>query len=373
MSVKAEDNIMLESQKPIFDIAADTDQYFWHTSTGADTGAHITEIPQEDFLDDPANGGYNLLARSNGLAIRDGLTELAKFASAGVQIGADNTVHGIFTASALDFYDPTARLLRLSGTREDIYQRAYLVANLSTSTSTSVPSSAVRLKSSSGDTTSQLLLLADEEIHPQYNHGEIRIQGNYAGTFQDTEYTEALDSWLFVGSSYGSRGWEIQSTIEYEDNKGNFAENEAFISGTPGTDASGVGDLDLGLGTDRVYTAIRLSLLGAGVKGQIYFETARLYSEVALTVVSDRNLKDHKSYLKEDAVDFIRSLKPARYVKDGEEHLGFYAQDVEQANKWDAQLTPTFNGYKALTYTELIAPLVAYCQSLEERLNKMGA
>lgn len=61
-------------------IAGDTNQYFWHTEEGTDTGAHITEIPQEDFLADPANGGGNLLARSNGIAIRDGLREIAQFA-----------------------------------------------------------------------------------------------------------------------------------------------------------------------------------------------------------------------------------------------------------------------------------------------------
>ena len=105
MSIKAEDNITLESKKPIYDIAANTDQYFWHTETGTDTGAHITEIPKEDFLADPANGGYNLLARSNGMAIRDGLTELARFLATGVQIGADNTPHSIYTSNALEFYN----------------------------------------------------------------------------------------------------------------------------------------------------------------------------------------------------------------------------------------------------------------------------
>ena len=48
-------------------IAGNTNQYFWHTQEGTDTGAHITEIPQEEFLADPANGGGNLLARSNGM------------------------------------------------------------------------------------------------------------------------------------------------------------------------------------------------------------------------------------------------------------------------------------------------------------------
>lgn len=68
-------------------VAGDTNQYFWHTSTGTDTGAHITQIPQESFLTTPSGG--NTLIRSNGMAVRDGLTELAKFTATGIQIGQD--------------------------------------------------------------------------------------------------------------------------------------------------------------------------------------------------------------------------------------------------------------------------------------------
>lgn len=70
-------------------IAGNTAQYFWFTETGTDTGAHITEIPQDEFLADPENGGGNLLARSNGVAVRDGLTELAQFSADGVVINRD--------------------------------------------------------------------------------------------------------------------------------------------------------------------------------------------------------------------------------------------------------------------------------------------
>ena len=74
-------------------IASNTNQYFWHTSTGTDTGAHITEIPQEEFLADPEHGGGNLLARSNGIAVRDGLTELATFGANGSTIGETTKTH----------------------------------------------------------------------------------------------------------------------------------------------------------------------------------------------------------------------------------------------------------------------------------------
>ena len=79
------------------DIASNTNQYFWHTETGTDTGAHITEIPQDDFLADPQNGGGNLLARSNGVAVRDGLDELSVFSADGARIGKANEGHMAIT------------------------------------------------------------------------------------------------------------------------------------------------------------------------------------------------------------------------------------------------------------------------------------
>lgn len=82
-------------------IASNTNQYFWHTETGSDTGAHITEIPREDFLADPTNGGGNTLIRSNGVAIRDGLTELSTFGAFGAQLGKEDTAHILLTNAGM--------------------------------------------------------------------------------------------------------------------------------------------------------------------------------------------------------------------------------------------------------------------------------
>lgn len=73
-------------------IAGNTAQYFWHTETGEDTGVHITEVPKDDFIQDPEHGGGNLLARSNGIAIRDGLKEIAKFFKDGIDFVNENAV-----------------------------------------------------------------------------------------------------------------------------------------------------------------------------------------------------------------------------------------------------------------------------------------
>jgi len=86
---KAEENTRtLETTTQVLEgvqkIAGNTNQYFWHVQSGGDTGAHITEKPQEEFVADPDNGGGNLLARSNGIAVRNGLAELATFDDGGV-------------------------------------------------------------------------------------------------------------------------------------------------------------------------------------------------------------------------------------------------------------------------------------------------
>ena len=103
--IKAEDNITLKSTKSVYDIANNTNQYFWHTESGTDTGAHITEKTQEAFLADPANGGANMLARSNGLAVRDGLTELAVFGATGMRIGKTTEKNIQITNEAFNVYD----------------------------------------------------------------------------------------------------------------------------------------------------------------------------------------------------------------------------------------------------------------------------
>lgn len=84
-------------------VAGKTNQYFWHTETGTDTGAHITEIPREEFEADPQNGGGNLLARSNGIALRLGLTELLRILQDGILIGQDGGMQFKQTAAGMQF------------------------------------------------------------------------------------------------------------------------------------------------------------------------------------------------------------------------------------------------------------------------------
>ena len=73
-------NTALSRAQEAKQIADDTEQHFWFTETGTDTGGHITEVSQEEWSD-PSSPNYqsggNLLARANGIAVREGMKELA--------------------------------------------------------------------------------------------------------------------------------------------------------------------------------------------------------------------------------------------------------------------------------------------------------
>lgn len=68
------------------DIADNNSQYFWCTEVGTDTGVHITLTPQDTFKANPS--GYNLLARNNGVEVRDGLTACSVFTNGGAYFNA---------------------------------------------------------------------------------------------------------------------------------------------------------------------------------------------------------------------------------------------------------------------------------------------
>ena len=85
-------------------VANKTAQYFWHEVSGDDPGAHITEIPKAEFKANPDGGGYNLLAKSDGVTVRNGMQNLANFSQNGIvadREDVDNTARfGFYYKSA---------------------------------------------------------------------------------------------------------------------------------------------------------------------------------------------------------------------------------------------------------------------------------
>ena len=85
-------------------------QHFWTD----DDGAHITEVERDDFIHDPENGGGNLLARSDGIYIKEGINDLADFTSDGLKLYSTERLSAQFTPSYADFYTDEKQYTRIS-------------------------------------------------------------------------------------------------------------------------------------------------------------------------------------------------------------------------------------------------------------------
>ena len=96
-------NSALTNANTAYKIASDTEQHFWFTETGTDTGAHISEVKQDDWNNTSSpsyHTGGNLLARSNGIAIRNGMDEVATFSANGVEVNQGGVSVANFGATA---------------------------------------------------------------------------------------------------------------------------------------------------------------------------------------------------------------------------------------------------------------------------------
>lgn len=85
-------------------------QYVWtKTGTSEEAGVHITEVPQENF-ESEATGG-NVLIKSAGIYIRQGLTKLLQVLSTGITVGPENSWHIFIGSTGITFYNgPLSRL-----------------------------------------------------------------------------------------------------------------------------------------------------------------------------------------------------------------------------------------------------------------------
>lgn len=306
---------------------------------------------------------------TDSIAIRDGLTELASFATSGIKIGQSNRYNSIFSANSVGFYSGTNPIATLKAGYEDFNGYSMYCTSLKTSSYTGYTKPTLRLSALSSTYENCLDLVANDAGDVYENYAQIRVRGEADEVLEYGQPAVKIytDNFLNVGHGYtgSSHGFELSASTGKS-----LGEVEASVEANL-SPLDNTGQLLMSFGSEREYTEIRFEVDTAGTKGDIYHTCRRLYSNVALTVTSDKRLKEHEAYLGSDAVKFMRALKPSRYIKDGKEHLGFYAQDVEAVNEWQADLTPDIEEYKGLTYTELIAPLVAYCQALDARINEL--
>lgn len=285
----------------------DTLQYFWTEQNEQDAGAHITEVTKEEFLADPTNAGGNLLAKSDGISIRDGLTELASFGADGSRIGLKNKARVETNSDGITLYSEI----------EEVY---------------------------------------------------LTLTGRYGLRFYDNYYADKAIGRLTL-AEYGY--FDPSTGVVYGGNSITVLNASALSEGLSDGE---IQNAEIGAvgGTSTARAEFDVFKSNGVESSAIYLVADKVYANGNIISSSDKRLKEHIKYLDNDAVDFCRNLKPALFIKDQSKHMGFYAQDVNVTNKWDADIVSVDkNGYMGLNYTELIAPLVAYCQSLEKRIKEL--
>ena len=379
---------------------ANTVQYFWNETTGEFAGAHITETPQDEFKQDPENGGANLIIRSTNLGFRDGTRDMATFGEDGQTFNNDYGEE-VLTIGKLPYseyggdklnwvaYDNTAPFsMTLPWDVEDNNAVVtYLDANRNTISNVGVtPTQDGRVITWTAEQCNVLAQKGVKYIYASYNakgrFPYFTIGSDGVGDIGPYSYREGENCIASGGTSHAEgESTEASGINSHAQNYRTIASGEHSHAGGRYTIAQGfaqtaIGSYNIAQGepthweyTDNVF------IIGNGISNARSNAMAVTFAgNVAiagtLTQSSDRRLKDHRSYLDEDAVEFIDKLKPAHFFKDGESHVGFYAQDVKEADKWNC-MTGEMNGFMTLGYTELIAPLVAYVQKLEKRIAEL--
>ena len=379
---------------------ANTVQYFWNETTGEFAGAHITEMPQDEFKQDPENGGANLIIRSTNLGFRDGTRDMATFGEDGQTFNNDYGEE-VLTIGKLPYsdyggdklnwvaYDNTAPFsMTLPWDVEDNNAViTYLDANRNTISNVGVtPTQDGRVITWTAEQCNVLAQKGVKYIYASYNakgrFPYFTIGSDGVGDIGTYSYREGENCIASGGTSHAEGESTVASGINsHAQNYRTMASGEHSHAGGRYTIAQGfaqtaIGSYNIAQGTPThwEYTD-NVFIIGNGISNARSNAMAVTFAgnttiAGSLTQSSDKRLKTHISYLEEDADEFIRNLKPAYYEKDGQNHLGFYAQDVEEIDKWNC-MTGEMNGFMTLGYTELIAPLVRYCQHLEERIAEL--
>lgn len=200
-------------------IADNTNQYFWFASTGTDTGAHITEVSQSQFVTNPSGG--NLLARSNGIAVRDGLTELATFSADGANINRNG--------ASIASFGETARIGKASGAHTTIDEDGMQIYSVDSS------DNLVELANIGyGEGTAE----SGTAIAPYYTFGT-RASGSTIGTYSHAEGYGVTAS----GSRSHAEGYNTtaQRTTSHAEGSGTTASGNRSHAEGGETTASGAG------------------------------------------------------------------------------------------------------------------------------------
>lgn len=304
----------------------ETVQRFWVTEEGEDAGAHITEVTKEEFEADPQGG--NLLARSDGIHIRDGLTDVASFEADGVQVGKSDAFHSMFDDTTLGFYDGEDKITSIENGMLHVFKNSNEICQLGAD-DLGIKGMFMKASDEHGD-GSGTSFQGIADAYNSYSIAEAKMEAN---------------SGSYTGNAHSFAGLTANATKYASGSSFNTVSHYLWVQGATDTD-----------------------------------EWSGIIASTNITIDSDERLKEDFEKA-EDLSDLLLNIEPYVYSwkdrRTNKRHIGFKAQDVQTAlsdltNADDYALVETSpSGYLSLSYTELIPLLVAQIQKQNKRIEEL--
>jgi phage minor structural protein len=304
----------------------ETVQRFWVTEEGEDAGAHITEVTKEEFEADPQGG--NLLARSDGIHIRDGLTDVASFGADGVQVGKADAFHSVFDDTTLGFYDGDSKITSIENGMLHVFKNSDEICQLGAD-DLGIKGMFMKASDEYGD-GSGTSFQGIADAYNSYSIAEAKMEAN---------------SGSYTGNAHSFAGLTANATKYASGSSFNTVSHYLWVQGATDTD-----------------------------------EWSGIIASTNITIDSDERLKEDFEKA-EDLSGLLLNIEPYVYSwkdrRTNKRHIGFKAQDVQKAlsdltNADDYALVETSpSGYLSLSYTELIPLLVAQIQKQNKRIEEL--
>ena len=304
----------------------ETVQRFWVAEEGEDAGAHITEVTKEEFEADPQGG--NLLARSDGIHIRDGLTDVSTFGADGVQVGRSDAFHSVFDDTTLGFYDGDSKITSIENGMLHVFKNSNEICQLGAD-DLGIKGMFMRASDEYGD-GSGTSFQGIADAYNSYSIAEAKMEAN---------------SGSYTGNAHSFAGLTANATKYASGSSFNTVSHYLWVQGATDTD-----------------------------------EWSGIIASTNITIDSDERLKEDFEKA-EDLSDLLLNIEPYVYSwkdrRTNKRHIGFKAQDVQKAlsdltNADGYALVETSpSGYLSLSYTELIPLLVAQIQKQNKRIEEL--
>lgn len=304
----------------------ETVQRFWVAEEGEDAGAHITEVTKEEFEADPQGG--NLLARSDGIHIRDGLTDVSSFGADGVQVGKADAFHSVFDDTTLGFYDGDSKITSIENGMLHVFKNSNEICQLGAD-DLGIKGMFMKASDEYGD-GSGTSFQGIADAYNSYSIAEAKMEAN---------------SGSYTGNAHSFAGLTANATKYASGSSFNTVSHYLWVQGATDTD-----------------------------------EWSGIIASTNITIDSDERLKE--DFEKAEGIsDLLLNIEPYVYSwkdrRTNKRHIGFKAQDVQKAlsdltNADDYSLVETSpSGYLSLSYTELIPLLVAQIQKQNKRIEEL--